>query len=96
MTNYKKANLSLSILSLLLFVIPIFTFRGNVTISMFEIVVYYSLVNVWFISPSIISIIVYTKGKYENKTFDILMMILNIVALFWLFPLFKSYVFWNY
>lgn len=96
MTNYKKANLSLSILCILLFTIPIFTFRGNITLSMFEIVVYYSVVNIWFVSPSIVSMLVYAKGNYEDKTFDILMVILNIVALFWLFPVFKMYVFWNY
>ncbi len=96
MTIYKKINIVLSILNLLLFVIPIFIFEGNVTVSKFAIVVYYLLAYVWFVAPAIISLIVYVIGKYKNKTFDILMIILNIITIFWLFPQFKLYVFNNY
>lgn len=92
MTIYRKINIALSILSLLLFVIPIFIFEGNVTMSKFAIVVYYLLAYVWFVAPAIISFLVYGIGKYKNKTFDVLMIILNSIALFWLIPMFKLYI----
>jgi len=97
MTIFKKINIIVSVINSVMFLIPVLIFVYFILSSsedsdLIWFLLLYVLAYIWFAIPSIISLIVYFKGKYENKTFNILMIILNIIALFWLFPMFKAYL----
>lgn len=86
MTILKKLNLAVSVLNCVLFLIPLvpmlfsafyYSDDGLKT----AVVVMYFLVYIWTCVPGIISLRAYIR-KYDNKIFNIIMLILNIVALY--------------
>lgn len=98
MKIHKKINIIVSVFNLVMFLVPVIIilltdFTHSLFLSKGSSIFYHIIIYIWFATPAIISLIVYSIEKYKNKTFDILMIILNLIVLFWLFPMFKAYVF---
>ena len=92
----KKINLVASLINIVLFLTPLVLLvvakQGNLDLSKGLLVFYYIITSIWFCIPAMISLVLFI-GKFENKILNVIMMILNIVALFWLLPQFNAYVF---